>query len=89
MGKVSTAAAAADDDDLPLSEWLQKTGYDVGDYDYKVYAITDDDTCTTEAQTDEDTVTEIKMENLIHKEEEQNKKKRMKRRRRRIRRRRR
>jgi uncharacterized protein YuzB (UPF0349 family) len=44
-GEAATAAADDDDDDdLPLSEWVRKTGCDVGHYD--VYAIVDNDVVT-------------------------------------------
>jgi hypothetical protein len=49
-----TAAAADDDDYLPLFEWVRKNGCDVlGRREYDAYATIDDDIVTTEAQTDE------------------------------------
>jgi hypothetical protein len=49
------------DDDLPLTEWLRKVSSDeLGQYDYEAYATIDDDIVTTEAQTDDDIVSEVK-----------------------------
>ncbi|XP_023721482.1 tigger transposable element-derived protein 4-like [Cryptotermes secundus] len=49
------------DDDLPLTEWLRKVNCDeLGQYDYEAYATIDDNIVTTEAQTDDDIVSEVK-----------------------------
>jgi hypothetical protein len=49
------------DDDLPLTEWLRKVNCDeLGQYDYEAYAAIDDDIVTTEAQTDDDILSEVK-----------------------------
>jgi hypothetical protein len=62
--EAATAAAAADDDDLPLSEWVRKIDCDVlGHYNYDKYATIDDGIVTTEAQTDEDIVREVRNKN--------------------------
>jgi hypothetical protein len=61
--EAATAAAAADDD-LPLSEWVRKIDCDVlGHYDYDKYAKIDDDIVTTKAQTDKDIVREVRNKN--------------------------
>jgi hypothetical protein len=58
------AATAAADDDLPLSKWVRKIDCDVlGHYDYDKYATIDDDIVTTEEQTDEDIVREVRNKN--------------------------
>jgi hypothetical protein len=68
-GEIAAAADNDDDDDdkvgdLPLSEWVGNIGCDVlGHYDYDTHAIIDDDTVTTQAQTDEDLVTEMRNKN--------------------------
>jgi hypothetical protein len=64
--EVEAAAAAADDDDddLPLSEWARKIDCDVlRHYGYDACATIDDDVVTTEAQTDENIVREVRHKN--------------------------
>jgi hypothetical protein len=60
--KVEAATAAADDDDLLLSQWVRKIDCDIlGDFDYDMYAITDD-TVKTKTQTDKEDEEEGKPE---------------------------
>ena len=62
-GEVATAAAAAAN--LPLSEWVQKIGFDVvGHHDYDTYAIIYDDV-TTKAQTDKKCVSRRMLQKCI------------------------
>ena len=55
-----------------LTEWLRKVNCDeLGQYDYEAYAKIDDDIVTTEVQTDDDIVSEVKKDRAEEDTEEE------------------
>jgi hypothetical protein len=57
----AAVAAVADDDDLPLSEWVRKVDRDIlASYDLDAFVSIDDDVVTSETQIEENIAMEVK-----------------------------